>query len=58
MVVFVEEDVAASEMWQKTEDGKAEGLRFLLGNVIMLVIYFPKAACFESADGDHSPTVA
>jgi hypothetical protein len=25
MVVFVEKDVAANEMWQKTEDGKPDG---------------------------------
>jgi hypothetical protein len=29
MVVFVEEDVAASEMWQETEDGQTDGLQFL-----------------------------
>jgi hypothetical protein len=29
MVVFVEEDVAANEMWQETEDGQADGLQFL-----------------------------
>jgi hypothetical protein len=26
MLVLVEEDVAANEMWQKTEDGHADGM--------------------------------
>jgi hypothetical protein len=49
LVVFVEEDVAASEMWQEDEDGQADGLHFLLSNVVALILCSPKAACFEFA---------
>jgi hypothetical protein len=49
MVVFVEEDIAASEMWQKAEDGQTDGLHFLPSNVLGLVLWSPEAACFESA---------
>jgi hypothetical protein len=41
MVVVVEEDVAANEMWQKIEDGQTDGLQFLLGDVLVLVMYSP-----------------
>jgi hypothetical protein len=58
LVVFVEEDVAANEMWQKTEDGQADGLKFLLGSVMVLVLYSLEAACFEFAVEDQSPTIA
>jgi hypothetical protein len=49
MVVFVEEDVAASEMWQETEDGQVDGLKFLLGNVLMVVLWSLEAPCVESS---------
>jgi hypothetical protein len=49
LVVFVEEDVAASEMWQEVEDGHTGGLQFLAGNVLLFVLWSPEAACFESA---------
>jgi hypothetical protein len=49
-VVFVEEDVAASEMWQETADGETDGLQFLRGNVLVFVLCSPQAAFFESAD--------
>jgi hypothetical protein len=49
MVVFVEEDVAAIEIWQETEVGQADGLPFLQGNVMMFVLWSPNALCFESA---------
>jgi hypothetical protein len=41
MVFFGEEDIAAREMWQKPEDGQTDGLPFLLGNVLVLVIFSP-----------------
>jgi hypothetical protein len=49
LVVIVEEDVAASEMWQEVEDGQTDGLQFLPSNVLVLVLWSPEAACFESA---------
>jgi hypothetical protein len=49
MVVFVEEDVAAIEMWQEVEDGQTDGLQFLPDNVLLFVLWTPEAACFESA---------
>jgi hypothetical protein len=49
MVVSVEEDVTAREMWQETDDGQTDGFQFLLGNVLVFVMCSPKAACFESA---------
>jgi uncharacterized protein (DUF2126 family) len=30
LVVLMEEDVAANEMWQETGDGQTDGLQFLL----------------------------
>jgi hypothetical protein len=38
MVVFVEEDVAASEMWQEAEAGQTDGFHFLPGNVLLFVL--------------------
>jgi hypothetical protein len=38
MVVFVEEDVAASYMWQEAEDGQTDGLQFLPSNVLVFVL--------------------
>jgi hypothetical protein len=58
MVVFVDEVVAAREMWQKTEDGHADGLQFLLRNMTALVLQIPEAACFEFAVENRSPTMA
>jgi hypothetical protein len=58
MAVFVEENVAANEMWQKTEDGHADGLKFRPRDVMVLVMYSPEAACYESAVEDYSPTIA
>jgi hypothetical protein len=52
-----EEDVAASKIWQKTEDGEADDFHFFPGDVMVLVLNFPKAACFESAVEDRSPTI-
>jgi hypothetical protein len=49
LVVFVEEDVAASEMWQEVEDGHTECLQFLPCNVMLFVLWSQEAACFESA---------
>jgi hypothetical protein len=49
MVAFVEEDVAANELWEETENGQTDGLQFLPGNVLVLVLWSPEAACFESA---------
>jgi hypothetical protein len=41
MVVFVEEDAATSEMWEEAEDGRTDGLHFLLGNVLLFVLWSP-----------------
>jgi hypothetical protein len=49
LVVFVEEDVAASEMWQEDDDGETDGLQFLPGNALFFVLWSPEAARFESA---------
>jgi hypothetical protein len=49
MVVFVEEDVAASEMWQETEDGQTDGLQFLPDNVMVFVMSSIETACFGCA---------
>jgi hypothetical protein len=49
LVVFLEEDVAASEMWQEVEDGHTDGLQFLPCNVLFVVLWSPEAARFESA---------
>jgi hypothetical protein len=49
MFVLVKEDVAASEMWQETEDGQMDGFRFLQGNVLGFVLWLLETACFESA---------
>jgi hypothetical protein len=49
VVVFVEEDVAAIEMWQEAWDGQTNGLEFLPRNVLLFVLWSPDAACFESA---------
>jgi hypothetical protein len=49
LVVFVKEDVAASEMWQENEDGQTDSLRFFPGNVLVFVLCSPEASCFESA---------
>jgi hypothetical protein len=38
LVVFVEEAVAANEMWQEAEDGQTDGFQFLLGNVLLFVL--------------------
>jgi hypothetical protein len=45
----VEEDVAANEMWQEVEDGHTDGLQFLTSNVLVFVLWFLEAACFQSA---------
>jgi hypothetical protein len=46
-------------MWQKAENGHADGLQFLLGsNMTALVMQSPEAARFESAVKDRSPTMA
>jgi hypothetical protein len=47
-VLVTKEDVAASEMWQETEDGQMDGFRFLQGNVLGFVLWFPETACFVS----------
>jgi hypothetical protein len=57
MVVFVEEDVAASEMRQETEDGQTDGLHFLPSDVMVLVLWSPETACFESAVYYCFPTI-
>jgi hypothetical protein len=57
LVVFVREDVAAIDMWQKTEDVRTDGLEFLPGNVLVFVLYSPNAACFESAVYNRSPII-
>jgi hypothetical protein len=49
LVVFVEEDVAACQVWQEAEDGQTDGLQFLSGNVMFFVLYSPESARFESA---------
>jgi hypothetical protein len=49
VVVFVEEDVAASEMWQEAEDGQTDGLQFFPCNVLVFVLWSPEVACFEYA---------
>jgi hypothetical protein len=48
MVVFVEEDVAANDMWQEAEDGQTDSLPFLLGNVSVFALRSLEAACLES----------
>jgi hypothetical protein len=49
LIVFVEEDVAASQVWQEAEDGQTDGLRFLPGIVLFFVLCSPEAARFKSA---------
>jgi hypothetical protein len=49
MVVFVEEDVAANELWQEIEDGQTDGLQFLPCNVLVFVLWSPEAACLQFA---------
>jgi hypothetical protein len=49
MVVFVEEDVAAREIWRATKDGQTDGFEFLPNNVLVSVLWFLEAPCFESA---------
>jgi hypothetical protein len=58
MVVFAEEDVAAREIWHKTEDGQADGFQLLLSNVLVFVMLSPETACFEFAVEYRSPTMA
>jgi hypothetical protein len=43
LVVFVEEDVAASKIWQETEDGEAGGFQFFPSDVLVLVLKSPKS---------------
>jgi hypothetical protein len=47
--VIVEEDVAANEMWQETEDGQTDGLHFHPCNVLVFILWSQEAACLESA---------
>jgi redox-regulated HSP33 family molecular chaperone len=58
LVVFVEEDVAASQVWQEAEDGQTDGFQFLPNNVMFFVLYSPEAARFESAVQYCSPTIS
>jgi hypothetical protein len=45
-------------MWQKAEDGHADGHELLLGDVLVLILYPFEAACFDFAVEDRSPTIA